>query len=185
MADFSLPVAGLTVRGDIGVRYAHTRQTSSGHADNGTAAIPVSFERSYDNALPALNLVAEFTSSLQMHLAASKVITRPSLADLAPRLTINSNPTALTAVGGNPELKPFEAWQYDGTLEWYFATGGTFRDALVDVAKDSFNLTAFYEKDRVGARVSYSWRGDVLRDVGGAGLAFAGVDCHTGLRWLP
>jgi len=51
------------------------------------------------------------------------------------------------------------------------ATGGTFRDALVDVAKDSFNLTAFYEKNRVGARVSYSWRGNVLRDVGGAGLA--------------
>ncbi|MCP8889656.1 TonB-dependent receptor [Sphingomonas faeni] len=255
MADFSLPLGSVTVRGDVGVRYAHTRQTSSGHADNGTVATPVSFERSYDNALPALNLVAELTPKLQMHVAASKVITRPSLADLAPRLTINSNPTVLTAVGGNPELKPFEAWQYDGTLEWYFApgsaliaaafykdittfvfqqtgnfvldgqtyrltapqnggdayvagveiayqqlfkmlpapfdglgaqanythttsggtyalaTGGTFRDALVDVAKDSFNLTAFYEKNRVGARVSYSWRGDVLRDVGGAGLA--------------
>jgi TonB-dependent receptor len=255
MIDFSAPLGGVTVRGDVGVRYAHTRQRSSGYADNGTAAIPVSYERTYDNVLPALNLVAEFTRDLQMHVAASKVITRPSLADLAPRLTINSNPTVLTAVGGNPELKPFEAWQYDGTLEWYFApgsaliagafykdittfvfqqtrdfmldgqtyrltapqnggdayvagvevayqqlfkmlpapfdglgaqanythtasggtyalaAGGTFRDALVDVARDSFNLTAFYEKSRVGARVSYSWRGKVLRDVGGAGLA--------------
>ena len=255
MADFAFPIGGIAVRGDVGVRYARTRQTSSGYADNGKVALPVSYEKTYDNILPSLNLVAEFTPKLQARFAASKVITRPSLADLAPRLTINSSPTVLTAVGGNPELKPFEAWQYDGTVEWYFApgsalvggvfykdittfvfqqtrdfvldgqtyrltapknggdayvagveiayqqlfkmlpapfdglgaqanythtatggtyalaTGGTFRDALVDVAKDSFNLTAFYEKDRVGARVSYSWRGDVLRDVGGAGLA--------------
>jgi len=255
MAAFSFPLGGVTIRGDAGARYAHTRQTSSGYADNGTAALPVRYERNYDNILPSLNLVAEFTSNLQMHLAASKVITRPSLADLAPRLTINSNPTVLTAVGGNPELRPFEAWQYDGTIEWYFAPGSaliggafykdittfvfqqtrnfnldgqvyrltapqnggaahvagieiayqqlfkmlpapfdglgfqanythtaskgtyalsdgtTFRDALTDVASDSFNLTAFYEKGPIGARASYSWRGKVLRDVGGAGLA--------------
>ncbi|WIA54777.1 TonB-dependent receptor [Sphingobium sp. WTD-1] len=255
MAEFSLPLGGMTIRGDAGLRYAHTRQTSSGYADNGSAALPVSYERNYGNFLPSLNLVAEFTSNLQMHLAASKVITRPSLADLAPRLTINSNPTVLTAVGGNPELRPFEAWQYDGTVEWYFAPGSaliggafykdittfvfqqtrnfdldgqiyrltapqnggnayvagieiayqqlfkmlpapfdglgfqanythtkskgtyalsdgtTFRDDLTDVAGDSFNLTAFYEKGPVGARASYSWRGKVLRDVGGAGLA--------------
>ena len=255
LAEFAFPVAGLKLRGDVGVRYARTRQTSSGYADNGTVALPVRYDKTYDNILPSLNLVAELSSDLQMHFAASKVITRPSLADLAPRLTINSSPTVLTAVGGNPELKPFEAWQYDGTVEWYFApgsaliggafyknittfvfqqtrdfildgqtyrltapknggdayvagveiayqqlfkmlpapfdglgaqanythtasggtyalaTGGTFRDALVDVARDSFNLTAFYEKGPIGARASYSWRGNVLRDVGGAGLA--------------
>lgn len=255
MMEFGFPLGPVNIRGDAGVRYAHTRQTSSGYADNGTVALPVSFERNYGNALPSVNIVAEFTPKLQMHLAASKVITRPSLSDLAPRLTVNSNPTILTAVGGNPELRPFEAWQYDATAEWYFAPGSaliggafykdittfvfqqtsafnidgqtyrltapqnggnayvagveiayqqmfkmlpapfdglgfqanythttsrgtyamtdgsTFRDALTDVAKDSFNVTAFYEKGPIGARLSYSWRGDVLRDVGGAGLA--------------
>ncbi|MEG3089785.1 TonB-dependent receptor [Sphingomonas sp. PB4P5] len=275
MAEFGFPVGGVSVRGDIGVRYAHTKQTSSGYADNGTVAVPVRYERSYDNALPSLNLVAEFTSKLQMHVAASKVITRPSLADLAPRLTINSNPTILTAVGGNPELKPFQAWQYDGSLEWYFAPGsaliaaafykdittfvfqqtgnfvldgqtyrltapqnggnayvagfelayqqlfkmlpapfdglgaqinythtasagtyaqaggGTFRDALVDVARDSVNLSAFYEKGPIGARASYSWRGKVLRDVGGAGLAanndspFGSLDADISYKVTP
>ncbi|WP_420139709.1 TonB-dependent receptor [Sphingomonas sp.] len=254
MADFAAPLAGITLRGDLGLRYAHTRQTSSGYADDGRTAVPVSYRRNYGNWLPSLNLVGELTDKLQLRFAASKVITRPSLADLAPRLTINSNPTVLTAVGGNPELKPFEAWQYDGTAEWYFAPGsaligaafykditafvfqqtrdfvldganyrltapqnggnahvagfeiayqqlfkmlpapfdglgtqinythtsskgtyaaaggGTFRDALVDVARDTFNVTTFYEKGPFGARVSYSWRGKVLRDVGGAGL---------------
>lgn len=77
-----------------------------------------------------------------MRLAASKVITRPSLADLAPRLTINSNPTILTAVGGNPELRPFEAWQYDGTVEWYFAPGS----ALIGGAFYK-NITTFFYKN--------------------------------------
>ncbi|MET4897060.1 TonB-dependent receptor [Sphingomonadaceae bacterium jetA1] len=255
MANFTVPLGGITLRGDVGVRFASTRQTSSGYADNGRIAVPVSYRRDYDNWLPSLNLVGELTDRLQLRFAASKVITRPSLADLAPRLTINSNPTVLTAVGGNPQLAPFQAWQYDGTAEWYFAPGsaligavfykdittfvfqqtrdfvldganyrltapqnggdayvggfeiayqqlfrslpapfdglgtqinythtsskgtyaaaggGTMRDALVDVARDTFNVTAFYEKGPFGARTSYSWRGKVLRDVGGAGLA--------------
>ncbi|WP_336965132.1 TonB-dependent receptor domain-containing protein [Sphingobium aquiterrae] len=189
-----------------------------------------------------------------MHFAASKVITRPALADIAPRLITATN-TQLTASGGNPDLKPFEAWQYDATAEWYFAPssaliGGLFykdittfvfaqtrpfvidgqdylltapqnggsayvygaelayqqtftflpapfdglgvlanythtqsqgtyststgiitKDDMVDVAKDSFSATLFYEKGGAAVRFSYSWRGSVLRDVGGAGLA--------------
>lgn len=255
MGDFDFSVGGVDFRGDGGLRYSTTSQTSSGHADNGSAAIPVSYTRDYDEWLPAFNLVASFRPDLQLHAAASKVITRPSLSDLAPRLTVNSNPTILTATGGNPELEPFEAWQYDASLEWYFApgsaliaaafykdintfvfsqttplvvdgqtyrltapvnggnadvvgielayqqlfkmlpapwdglgamanythtesnatyadgAGGTFEDDLTDVAKDSFNVAAFYEKGPAGVRLSYSWRGHVLRDVGGAGLS--------------
>ncbi len=254
MADFSFPLGGVTLRGDLGVRYAATRQVSDGYLDNGSFARPVHFVRDYANVLPAFNLAAELTPDLQMHFAASKVITRPALADIAPRLSTATS-TQLTAAGGNPDLKPFEAWQYDATAEWYFApasaliagvfykdittfvfaqtrpfvidgvdyqltapqnggnayvygaelayqqsfkflpapfdglgvlanythtesqgtyaksTGETFKDALVDVAKDSFSTTLFYEKGGAAVRFSYSWRGSVLRDVGGAGLA--------------
>jgi TonB-dependent receptor len=254
MADFEFPVGGVTLRGDVGLRYAQTRQTSDGYLDNGSFARPVSFVRSYGNWLPSFNLAAEFSSDFQMHFAASKVITRPALADIAPRLSTATS-TQLTAAGGNPDLRPFEAWQYDATAEWYFAPssaliGGVFykdittfvfaqtkpfvidgvtylltapqngggayvygaeiayqqtfkflpapfdglgflanythtesqgtystntgivtKDDLVDVAKDSFSATAFYEKGPAAVRLTYSWRGDVLRDVGGAGLA--------------
>jgi TonB-dependent receptor len=250
----TFPIGGVTLRGDAGLRYAQTRQTSNGYLDNGVFARPVSFVRSYGNWLPSFNLAAEFTNDFQMHFAASKVITRPALADIAPRLSTATN-TTLTAAGGNPDLKPFEAWQYDATAEWYFAPssaliGGVFykdittsvfaqtkpfvidgltylltapqngggayvygaelayqqtfkflpapfdglgflanythtesqgtystaagvvtKDDLVDVAKDSFSVTGFYEKGGAAVRLTYSWRGDVLRDVGGAGLA--------------
>jgi len=256
MADVETTLFGLPLRGNFGVRVAQTEQTSSGHADNGRAALPVSFDKTYTDVLPSLNLVWEPREDVQLRLAAAKVITRPSLSDLAPRLTLNSSGTVLTAVGGNPELQPFEAWQYDAVAEWYFSpssaliggvfykdittfstrrrsnididgvtyeltapvNGGTasiagvelayqqlftflpapfdglgmtanltlttteatyydgtreFQDDLENVAKESVNLTGFYEKGPFAARLSYSWRGDVLQEVGTNGVESA------------
>jgi TonB-dependent receptor len=271
LTDIDSRLFGAGLRGEVGVRVAHTQQVSAGHADNGSAAIPVRFEKTYSDVLPTANFVLELTETLQAHVAAAKVITRPSLADLAPRLTLNSSGVQLTAVGGNPDLKPFEAWQYDATLEWYFAPGSaliagafykdittfvyaqktnivvdgqtyqltsptnggqatikgvelayqhlfktlpapfdglgflanytytdteatyspTLKDEMVNVAKNSFNLTGFYEKDRFAARASYSWIDDVLQDVGGAGLsalndkAFGSLDASVSYKITP
>lgn len=123
LTELQMSLIDQPLHGNFGVRAARTDQTSSGHADNGTRAIPVSFNKVYTDLLPSLNLAWEVTADTQLRLAAAKVITRPSLADLAPRLTLNSSGTVLEAVGGNPQLKPFEAWQYDITTEWYFAPG--------------------------------------------------------------
>ncbi|WP_297508499.1 TonB-dependent receptor [uncultured Caulobacter sp.] len=270
LGDIDTTLFGAALRGQVGARVAQTKQVSSGYADNGTAALPVRFEKTYTDVLPTANFALELTNRLQAHVAAAKVITHPSLADLAPRLTLNSG-TLLTAVGGNPLLKPFEAWQYDATLEWYFAPGSaliggafykdittfvysqntnividgqtyvltsptnggkatikgvelayqhlfkslpapfdglgvlanytytdteatyspTLRDEMVNVAKNSFNLTGFYEKGRFAARASYSWVDDVLQDVGGAGLsalndkAFGSLDASISYKITP
>ncbi|WP_419320005.1 TonB-dependent receptor [Caulobacter sp. ErkDOM-E] len=271
LTDIDSKLLGAGLRGQVGVRLAQTKQVSAGYADNGTAAIPVRYEKTYSDALPTANFVLELSETLQAHVAAAKVITRPSLADLAPRLTLNSSGTVLTAVGGNPELRPFEAWQYDATLEWYFAPGSaliagafykdittfvysqktnlvvdgqtylltsptnggkatikgvelayqhlfkslpapfdglgflanytytdteatyspTLKDEMVNVAKNSFNVTGFYEKDRFAARASYSWVDDVLQDVGGVGLsalndsAFGSLDASVSYKITP
>lgn len=256
MSNLESTVFGKPLRGNFGVRAARTKQTSAGHADTGTQALPVSFEREYTDILPTLNVAWDWSENVQTHFAAAKVITRPSLADLAPRLTLNSSGVLLEAVGGNPRLKPFEALQYDATVEWYFApgsalVGGVFykdittfmtrqrsnflidgvtyvltapvnggdasvagaeiayqqmmkflpapfdgigllanythtdteatyydgtriiKDDLENVAKNSFNVTAFYESGSFAGRLSYSWQGDVLQDVGTNGLASA------------
>lgn len=116
-------LGAMPLRGNIGLRYAHTRQTSAGHYDNGSVATPFSATSSYDDFLPSLNLVLEPLDNVQLRFAASRVITRPSLADLAPRLTLNSSGTIFEAAGGNPNLKRFQAWQYDVGAEYYFAPG--------------------------------------------------------------
>lgn len=270
LSDIDTNLFGAPLRGQVGVRVAQTKQVSAGHADNGTTALPVRFEKTYTDVLPTVNFAWEPSETLQVRVAAAKVITRPSLADLAPRLTLNSG-TLLTAVGGNPQLQPFEAWQYDTTLEWYFAPGSaliagafykdittfvysqntnivvdgqtyvltsptnggqakikglelayqhlfkslpapfdglgflanytytdteatyspTLKDAMVNVAKNSFNLTGFYEKGPFAARASYSWIDDVLQDVGGAGLsalndkAFGSLDASVSYKITP
>jgi TonB-dependent receptor len=256
MTDLMSRIFGRPLRGNVGVRIAQTDQTSSGNADNGTAAIPVTYDTKYTDVLPSMNLALQVTPELLIRAAAAKVITRPSLADLAPRLTLNSSGIILTAVGGNPQLKPFEALQIDSTAEWYFGrasalvgnvfykdittfvtqrtsnlvvdgvtyqltapiNGGkahvaglelayqqlfsflpqpydglgfqlnltltdtsatyfdgvrTFEDALENVARRTVNSTVYYEKGPIGARATYSWRGEVLQQVGTNGLASA------------
>ena len=44
-------------------------------------------------------------------------MTRPDFTDIAPRASLN--PGALTGQTGNPDLDPFEADQFDVSLEWY------------------------------------------------------------------
>ena len=253
MLDMDNTLAGLPLRGNIGVRVSQTEQTSSGHASVSGVTTPVSFDDDYTDVLPSANFSLNWTDDLLSRASIAKVITRPDLQDMAPRLTFNSGDIN-TATGGNPYLNPFEAWQYDLTLEWYLdevtalsagifykdistfiqtqkstlvfngvpyelsskvngsnadVTGmevayqqvfdqlpspfnglglqanytwtdssavyvdnnQTVKGDLEDVAKNSYNLTAFYEKDAFGLRLSYSWRDGVLNQIGTNSLA--------------
>ncbi|UTF60238.1 TonB-dependent receptor [Gilvimarinus sp. DA14] len=258
MLNMNQLVGDMVLRGNIGVRVSQTEQTSSGHASVDGEATPVSFDSDYTNVLPSLNLALDITEELTTRLSIAKVITRPDLQDMAPRLTFNSG-DVLTATGGNPNLEPFEAWQYDATIEWYPAeatalsagvfykdistfiqtqmsdltyngevyrltskvngsnadvsglelayqqvftalpspfdglgvqanytltdSNATYVDGdsviegdLEDVAKNSYNLTAFYEKGPFAMRFSYSWRDGVLNQIGTNSLSTENKD---------
>lgn len=144
-------VLGNRLRGEIGVRYAKTEQTSEGFASTtSSSGVPVSFTKTYENILPSLNLVYEVTDKLQLRASSAKVITRPSLADLSPRLTLNSSGKIFTAVGGNPLLEPFEATQYDLTSEWYYAPGSAVIAGLFykDISRFVYNQNSTIPVDR-------------------------------------
>lgn len=119
MGEFATPLAGHELRGNLGVRGVHTQQRTEGHANLDGSAQPVVFERSYNDVLPSLNVALDLSQSMVLRGAAAKVITRPDLTDLSSKLTFNSSGETLTASGGNPNLEPFEALQYDLTFEWY------------------------------------------------------------------
>lgn len=90
----------------------------------------------YTNTLPSLNVRLKWNDQLQFRFAASKGIVRPDLAWLSPYTSLGAGLTlsdtgvltdyTLTGTGGNPNLKPIEANQYDLTAEWYFAPTGSF-----------------------------------------------------------
>jgi iron complex outermembrane receptor protein len=134
--DFDLQLGSLPLSGNLGVRYAETRQESSGHQTTGTTAEPVTFVKTYDNWLPALNLRLELTDQLIGRFAASRVISRPNIVDLAPRLSVSRD--SPTASGGNPNLNPFLATQFDLSLEWYFAEAGSLTGAVFHKEFDDF-----------------------------------------------
>lgn len=149
MGRINTHLGAMSLRGNFGVRYAHTRQNSSGYADDGTQALPVSFISDYDDFLPSANLVLEPMPNLLVRVSAARVITRPSLADLAPRLTLNSSGTVYEASGGNPELKRFQAWQYDAGVEYYFAPGSAVIASVFykDISTFVYNQTSDFVVD--------------------------------------
>ncbi|MBW6527649.1 TonB-dependent receptor [Sphingomonas sp. RHCKR7] len=135
-ADYQFPLGAVAVSGNVGVRYVHTDQVASGTLTAGSVATPASFPKTFNNWLPSFNLRADLTTKLVGRLAASRVLTRPNVTDVAPRITVSTD--APTAGGGNPQLVPFLATQFDGSLEWYFAPSGLLSGAVFYKALDNY-----------------------------------------------
>ncbi|WP_374468766.1 TonB-dependent receptor [Phenylobacterium sp.] len=131
--DFDTDILPWRVRGDIGVRYVDTDVTSQGYTFAGGAPVRLVVDNTYDNWLPAANVVAEITPEFLVRAAAAKVMVRPGLNALNPGGTISTSGNfAITA--GNPLLKPQEANTYDLSFEWY--PGGKSLVALGFFVKD-------------------------------------------------
>ncbi|MFN6935095.1 MAG: TonB-dependent receptor, partial [Tsuneonella sp.] len=81
---------------------------------------------SYDYLLPSLNLKFGLTDSLILRFAGSKVLTRPDNSYIRNYFTSSIDTSGnFTGTAGNPELVPATAWQFDASLEWYFAPVGS------------------------------------------------------------
>ncbi len=113
---------------DLGVRVVRTKQTSSGSQEVGGVIEPVTVKNTYTNVLPGLNIRFDLADNIILRFAANKAITRPTLGQLSPGTSVF--PTLLTARGGNPNLAPFKATQYDLSFEWYFAEEGLLSATL-------------------------------------------------------
>lgn len=123
------------VRGDMGMRYVHTRQYSSAYvkvsdssSPTGVAGQFASVTRSYDNWLPSANLVVEARPDLLVRFAAAKVMARPGLGSLTPSSGINA--TTRSGSVQNPYLDPVEANTFDTAIEWYFEPGALLSAAF-------------------------------------------------------
>jgi TonB-dependent receptor len=65
-------------------------------------------------------------------------MTRPTLTDLSPRQSIQTNPGNETISRGNPDLQPFRAKQIETGVEWYFADSSLLSFAAFYKKIDSF-----------------------------------------------
>lgn len=114
---------GLRYALNAGIRYVKTEQSSYGLVSGTQATV----ERSYDNWLPSANVAFYPTEDLIIRGAVAEVITRPTLGSLTPGGSADGFNFRVNS--GNPFLKPFQATNYDLSIEWYFAP-----QALISVA---------------------------------------------------
>lgn len=126
--DYNMELAnGMRIRGDAGMRYAHTSQRSAGYVGASTLTTA---NRSYENFLPSVNFALDITPEITLRLGASKVMSRPSLSFLTPGGSIATDASPFSATIGNPNLDPYEATNLDASLEWYFQPGALISAAF-------------------------------------------------------
>ena len=116
-------------RGNLGVRFAHTLETTGGAQFVANpnqpgvipslfgAYIPVTASKSYNDILPSLNFAYDVTKEVVVRFAAAKVMSRPDYTDMVPRVVLNTG--ALSGTAGNPNIDPYRATQEDLSIEWY------------------------------------------------------------------
>ncbi len=139
-------------RGDVGLRVVRTKVSSLGSnftvksivkLPGNTADFdiqyndptPVTGGGKYTKLLPAANFAYDINDKLRLRLAAAKVLSRPTFAQLSPAAdpTSSSSGTFIIFDAGNPNLKPTTATQFDASLELYLGKRG------------SFSIAAFYK----------------------------------------
>jgi TonB-dependent receptor len=70
---------------------------------------------SYDDVLPSASIRFEFSDTLIGRASFHKSVVRPGIESVAFRLEIEDNEAEL----GNPDLKPFRAWNADVSVSYY------------------------------------------------------------------
>ncbi len=126
---FKAFIGGLTLTG--GVRVEYTDFSSDGNAvglfeegdeyngveleDDLVVVEGISSARSYTDVLPSLNLRYDVTDQVVARAAVSRSIVRPLFEDVASRISVEDGEAEI----GNPDLEPYNAWNYDASLEYY------------------------------------------------------------------
>ena len=114
-----------------GLRYEGTKSNygANERRPNGTYHW-VTGGRSYGNFMPGLHFNWRPSNKWVLRAAWTNTISRPNYADLAPRRVIDAiaDATGGTFTGsissGNPELKPYEAMNFDVSIEYYLSNSG-------------------------------------------------------------
>ena len=123
-------VAGIPLRGNLGVQFVHTQQSSNALQTNGNTLVgSISGGASYNNVLPSLNLVATLGGRQYLRFGLAKTMARGRIDDekvstSAGVSKITNGPAAgqvlWSGSGGNPQLRPYVAVGTDLSWEKYF-----------------------------------------------------------------
>lgn len=139
-ANIDTQLAGVPVRGNLGLQIVNTNQSSQGFRaeidsgvvlDNPAGSLSTDGSK-YTDFLPTLNLSGDLGSGNILRFSAGQQIARSTLTDLRNSFaaSVDTNPDHEGTFGrfvgsaGNPHLKPFKAKAVDLSYEKYFGNKG-------------------------------------------------------------
>lgn len=177
-----------TLRVIGGVRYERTDNSIRGNTvtlieseDGDTVTVaPVLVQREYDQLLPSLNVRLEATDDLILRAAGYRSLVRPGLAQLAPRFTVEESDGG-TREGefGNPDLRPYRAWNFDASAEWYMSSNGALTVAGFYKEVDDYIVnTLIQETEYAGIPVD-----EATLPINGDSATIYGVEVGFAQQW--
>ena len=134
MVTFTGELGETPYSGNFGVRYVNNSTGSEGEItepvsiDYSDPTVPeiilsdptyVDIGHDYSRVLPSLNLRFDPREDIVIRASLARVMSRPRYLDLNPRKSVQAR--VRTMRGGNGELDPTMATQFDLAFEWYFA----------------------------------------------------------------
>ncbi|KAF1692125.1 TonB-dependent receptor [Pseudoxanthomonas koreensis] len=145
-ANLDMDIGQVRLRGDAGVQYVRTDQSSSGVNIQSDGPVAVkSMGATYGDILPSLNLVAEFGQGWNLRFGAARQMMRPRINDMGAYGSVGVAVTGgvgeWTGSGGNPELEPYRANAADLSLEKYFGEASYVALALFYKDLESYIYT--------------------------------------------
>lgn len=149
-------------------------------------------EHNYFDALPSLNLKYELTDDLLLRLAASRTLSRPTLAQISPTVTANGTTQILTSQ--NPLLNPFRSNNLDLAGEWYFTEGGLlattlfYKDIISRIVPFQTTIPLTINQinpDGSTTRVDQTWTLNTQMNGPGASVTGAEIAYQQNLTFLP
>jgi iron complex outermembrane receptor protein len=141
--------------GNFGFRYVVTKEHVTSNQDFGYGPYPddaitgsafgnyrpISFDNTYHDFLPSLNLKYDINEETVLRLAASKTMTRADYSALAGNLSL-SPPAGPGQTGSgsasNPDLEPVRSTNFDAAIEWYYQP-----QALLSASVFYMDLTSY------------------------------------------
>jgi len=141
MAEYKFSAFDIPVRGDIGVRYVNTTQSSGGYAAVGGVVQWVTSHRPYTEFLPSFNLAADFTDDIIGRVSAAETIARPDLSSLTPGGDVSVQGANRTFSTGNPLLNPTKSQNVDLSFEYYPEKGALYSLGLFYKSISNFAQT--------------------------------------------
>jgi iron complex outermembrane receptor protein len=151
-----------TISGNAGVRLVRTKMDIRAFLPGGKP----SYEQSFTDVLPSLNLRADLTKDLIARFSLNRGMSRPDFGQLAGN---DLRDLQHNGVGSNPYLSPIRSNNGDISVEWYFApkallSANLFTSQLKGVIAYGHSILPYADASKAGAIFDYDISAPVNTD---------------------